>query len=31
AKRVPTRALMTLVGVLLTITSAYSVYVALTR
>jgi uncharacterized protein len=31
AKRVPTRALMTLVGTLLTITSAYSVYVALTR
>ncbi|MBQ1497367.1 MAG: sulfite exporter TauE/SafE family protein [Sphingomonas sp.] len=31
AKRVPTRALMTLVGTLLTVTSAYSVYVALAR
>lgn len=31
AKRVPTRALMALVGVLLTITSAWSVYTALTH
>ena len=31
AKRVPTRALMTLVGVLLTITSAWSIYLALTH